>query len=78
MTEHVRGPDSPEPGLEDEYTRIADKRRFTGRPEMEGVPGEADIEGTDVEERLDENPDEATDRRDVPAGDTVASRTEDA
>jgi hypothetical protein len=77
MTEHVRGPDSPEPGLEDEHTRIADKRRFTGRPEMEGVPDEADLDGTDVEERLDEDPEEATNRRDVPAGDTASSRTED-
>jgi hypothetical protein len=35
MTEHVRGPDSAKPGLEDEHTRIADKRRFSGDPEVE-------------------------------------------
>jgi hypothetical protein len=37
MTEHVRGPESVKPGLEDEHTRIADKRRFRAEPETEGV-----------------------------------------
>jgi hypothetical protein len=77
MTEHVRGPDSPEPGLEDEHSRIADKRRFSDRSEPEGVPEEADMDTADVEERLDEDTEEATNRRDVPPGDTRESRTED-
>lgn len=66
MTEHVRGPDSAKPGLEDEHSRIADKRRFTGEPETEGVPEEEGIAGTDVDERLDEDPEETPNRRDVP------------
>jgi hypothetical protein len=66
MTEHARGPGSPEPGLEDEHTRIADKRGFTGEPQIEGLPDEEDVEGTDVDERLDEKPEETPNRRDVP------------
>jgi hypothetical protein len=50
----------------DEHTRIQDKRRFSGDPEIEGVPDEEGIEGTDLEERLDEDPDEQPNRRDVP------------
>ena len=75
MTEHVRGPDSPKPGLEDEHTRIADKRRFAGLPETEGVPEEA-ADGTDVDERLDEHPEEAPNRREVRSEGSVGPRTD--
>jgi hypothetical protein len=81
MTEHVTTPDSGHPELEDEHTRIADKRRFTGKPEMQGVPDDEDVESADVEERLDQDPeDEDLNRRDVPSaseGDRDG-RTEDA
>ena len=65
MTEHVRGPDSAKPGLEDEHTRIADKRRFSGEPEMEGVPEQEHVEGADVDERLDEDPEATGDSQDA-------------
>ena len=79
MTEHVRGPDSAKPGLEDEHTRIADKRRFRGEPETEGVFDEDALDRSDVdEEDLDKDPEDVSvNRRDVPPGDTRESRTED-
>jgi hypothetical protein len=79
MTEHVRGPESGKPGLEDEHTRIADKRRFRAEPETEGVFDEDALDGKDVDdEALDKDPEDVSlNRRDVPPGDTVESRTED-
>ena len=79
MTEHVSSPDG-HPELEDDHTRIADKRRFTGKPEMQGVPGDEDVENADVDERLDQDPEDGSlNRRDVPASqDDRAARTDDA
>jgi hypothetical protein len=79
MTEHVRGPESVKPGLEDEHTRIADKRRFRGDPETEGVFDEDSLDGKDVDdEELEKDPEDVSlNRRDVPPGDTIESRTED-
>lgn len=51
-------PDAEPSAVEEEHTRISDKRRFTGNPEMTGVPEEEGIEGTDLEERLDEDEDD--------------------
>ena len=50
----------------DEDTRIEDQRRLTGLPETDDVPEEEGVEGADVEERLDEDPETAQNRRDVP------------
>lgn len=36
------------------------------RPEVEGVPGEEEMNTADVDERLDEEPEEAVNRSDVP------------
>lgn len=49
------------------------------RPETEGVPAEEDLDDADVEERLEEKPEEATNRRDVPPTpqNSVDERTED-
>lgn len=35
------------------------------RPEVEGVPGEEDMNAADVDERLDEEPEEAVNRSEV-------------
>jgi hypothetical protein len=60
-------PDAAPVSGSDEHTRIKDKRRFTGDPEIEDVPEEEGIEGTDLEERLDEDPEDVSaNRRDVP------------
>ncbi len=49
-----------------EHTRIEDKKDFTGNPEPEGVPEEEGMQEADVEEQLEEDPEEATNREDVP------------
>jgi hypothetical protein len=49
-----------------DHSRIEDKKSFTGNAEIEGLPEEEDVEGTDVDERLDENPETEPNRRDVP------------
>lgn len=59
----VQMSDVDKPG---EHTRIEDKKRFTGNPEPEGVPEEEGMQEADVEEQLDEDPEEAPNRRDVP------------
>ena len=46
--------------------RMEERKRFADGPEPEGVPAEEGVEGTDVEERLEEDPDEVPNRRDVP------------
>jgi hypothetical protein len=63
---HVH-PGGYDAGMDDrEHTRIEDKKKFAGQPAIEGVPEEEDVEGTDVEERLDEDPEQVPSRRDVP------------
>ena len=58
-----------------ENTRIRDVEEQAGPPEIEGLPEEEGVEGTDVEERLEEDPeDESINRRDVP--DTSESSAE--
>jgi hypothetical protein len=79
MTDHVSTPDSERPGPDEFHSRITDKRRFTGEPEMEDVPEEEDVEGTDLDDRLDEDPESATNLRDVPPTpeNSREARTED-
>jgi hypothetical protein len=63
----------------DEHTRIADKLQFGDRPETQGVPGDEGVDDADVDELLDEDPESARNRRDVPATpeNTIEARTED-
>ena len=63
----------------DEHTRIADKERFAGKPELEGVPDEGGVGDADVGEALEEDPDETRNRRDVPPTqeNSIEARTED-
>lgn len=49
-----------------DHSRIEDKKGFTGNPEPEGVPEEEHMQEADVEEQLDEEPEEASNREDVP------------
>lgn len=94
MPTAARGYDRPMPGDDDgltpdaapteaghdHHTRIEDKARFRGDTELDGVPAEEGVEGTDVEERLEDDPDRVSlNRRDVPPTpeNSVEARTED-
>lgn len=39
----------------DHHTRIADKQRFAGKPEVEGMPAEEGVEEADVDDRLEDD-----------------------
>jgi hypothetical protein len=75
-----RIPDAEPFTPEGEHSRVADKQRFSGKPRIEGVPDEEGIDDTDLEDRLDEDPEEAANRRDVPdtPENSREARTEDA
>jgi hypothetical protein len=50
----------------DHHSRIADKVRFSGRPQADGVPAEEDVDAGDVEEQLERDPEDVSEnRRDV-------------
>jgi hypothetical protein len=49
-----------------DHSRIEDKKAFTGNPEPEGVPEEEGMQEADVEDQLAKDPEEATNRDDVP------------
>ncbi|MGY2873725.1 hypothetical protein ACVW00_000915 [Marmoricola sp. URHA0025 HA25] len=64
----------------DEHTRIADKERFAGKPELEGVPDEGGVGDADVDdETFEEGSAGAGNRADVPPApeNTLEARTED-
>jgi hypothetical protein len=64
----------------DHHTRIEDKLRFRGETELDGVPPEEDVEGADVEDRLEDDPDRVSiNRRDVPdtPENSIEARTDD-
>lgn len=70
---------APAPGGHDHHSRIADKQRFAGKPEMAGVPGEEDIEASHVDDALEEDPEDVSlNRRDVPdtPENSIEARTE--
>lgn len=51
----------------DHHSRIADKARFSGKPEVEGAPSEEDLDASDLDEQLDRDPEDVSEnRRDVP------------
>ena len=73
-------PDAAPVGDSDKHTRIEDKKKFAGKPEMQGVPDDEHVEDADVEERLDEDPEDVSaNRRDVPdtPENSFEARTED-
>lgn len=72
-------PDAAPVGGSDEHTRIADKERFADKPELEGVPDEDGLGDADAGEALDEDPEDVSNRRDVPPGpeNSIEARTED-
>jgi hypothetical protein len=77
-------PDAAPTGGHDHHSRIADKQRFAGKPEGDDdVTGDAGGGGTlapDLDERLDEDPEDVSiNRRDVPPTpeNSIEARTED-
>jgi hypothetical protein len=79
MAEAPRGYGDTMTGIEDELRRRDDKREHARRPEADGVPAEEQMSQADVEERLDEDPERVTNRRDVPdtPENSIEARTED-
>jgi hypothetical protein len=70
---------APAPGGHDHHTRIADKERFRGKPEMENVPEEEDVDSAEVEDDLEHDPEDVSlNRRDVPPTpeNSIEARTE--
>ena len=64
----------------DHHSRIADKARFSGKAEAQGVPDEEDVDASDVGEELDRDPEDVSlNRRDVPdtPANSYEARTED-
>ena len=78
-------PDAAPTGGHDHHTRIADKQRFAGKPQgdddVRGTSDDGGALGPDLDERLDEDPEDVSiNRRDVPPTpeNSVEARTEDA
>jgi hypothetical protein len=57
----------------DHHSRIADKARFSGKPEVSGVPAEENVDASDVSEELDNDPEDAAGRG-AAAGDVSQNR----
>ena len=73
-------PDAAPAGDSDEHSRIADKKRFTGRPDDSGIPDSERVFGRDAEDQLDSDPEDVSlNRRDVPdaPANSAETRTED-
>ena len=74
-------PDSaPTSAGHDQHSRIADKARFSGRPQVTGVPEEEGVDAGDVEDQLDRGTEDVSEnRRDVPPTpeNSYEARTED-
>lgn len=71
---------APSTAGHDQHSRIADKARFSGKPEATGVPAEEGVDASDVEEQLDRDPEDVSEnRRDVPPTpeNSYEARTED-
>jgi hypothetical protein len=72
-------PDAAPAGDGDQHTRIADKERWAGKAELEGVPDDGGVGDEDVSDALEDDPETVENRRDVPETpeNSVEARTED-
>jgi hypothetical protein len=63
----------------DHHSRIEDKRRWASDTDAEGVPAEEGVDDSEVDDRLDDDPEREGNRRDVPPTpeNTLEARTRD-